>query len=227
MKLFLTSITIFCTLLSANVVYWVDYNDNINSWSPIEANTENNIRQSQLIEKYIINYKSKIKSLEDKYEIDDSKIIKENIDELNRMIRWLKRVQTHLVEKNDATEIIKSVVDGLKIVNNNLRPYLKIKQREYENKVVALRLKYTPVTKNISDQINTLIKKIAAPMKKQEKLSSKQKKILKHLIVLEQESKKLSNFWNKNFNTTDEITSYLRGIIRNVRAELQGIKNLI
>jgi len=227
MRLFITYILLFCTLLSANIVYGIDYNDNIESWNPTEANTQNNIKQSELIENYIINYKSKIKSLEDKYEIKNSEIIEENIDELDRMLRWLKKVQTISVEKNDATEVIKSVVEGLKIVNNNLKPYLKIKQREHENKVASLRSKYEVPAKKISIQINTLIKKIASPMKQEDRLSSRQKKILKHLIVLEEESKKLNNFWNRSFETTGEVKSYLRAIINNVREELQWIKDLI
>ena len=227
MRLFITYILLFCTLLGANIVYGIDYNDNIESWNPTEANTQNNIKQSELIENYIINYKSKIKSLEDKYEIKNSEIIEENIDELDRMLRWLKKVQTISVEKNDATEVIKSVVEGLKIVNNNLKPYLKIKQREHENKVASLRSKYEVPAKKISIQINTLIKKIASPMKQEDRLSSRQKKILKHLIVLEEESKKLNNFWNRSFETTGEVKSYLRAIINNVREELQWIKDLI
>lgn len=227
MRLFITYIILFCAFTSANIVYWVDYNDNISNGSPVQANTQNNIKQSELIEKYIINYKSKIKNLESRYEIQNSKIINENVDELDKMIIWLRKTQTSLVEKDDAAELIKSVVDGLKIVNNNLKPYLKIKQREYENKVSALRLKHAETTKRISAQINILIKQIADPMKKERKLSLNQKQIIKHLIVLEEESKKLYNFWNRNFETTQELKSYVRNIIKTVRIQLQEIRRLI
>jgi len=154
----------------------------------------NNIKQSELIEKYLINYKSTIKDLEEKYDIQNSSIIKENVSELNLMIQGLRKIQTESVEKQDATEIIKSVVDGLKIVNNNLKPYLKVKQREYDSKIDALRIKYTSPAKKISTQINTLIKSIATPMKSQDRLTLNQKQILKYLIQLEGESKKLASF---------------------------------
>jgi len=227
MKLLALCITIFCILLNTNFAYGLDYKDNIRSWSPEEPNTQNNIEQSQLIEKYIINYKSKIKSLEERYEIENSDVIRENTEELDRMIRGLRSIQSTLVEKEDATEVIKSVVDGLKIVNNNLKPYLKVKQRQYAIKVETLRVRYTEPTKKISIKINTLIKRIADPMKQESKLSINQKQILKHLIKLEEESKKLNNFWNRSFETTDEIRNYLRTIIKNVRTELQWIKGLI
>ncbi len=227
MRLFLIYISIFCTLIGVNSVYWIDYKDNISSWNPVETNSQNNIKQSELIEKYLINYKSKIKNLEEKYDIKDSAIIRENVSELNLMIRGLRNIQTESVEKKDATEIIKSVVDGLKIVNNNLKPYLKVKQREYDNKIDTLRIKYTGPAKKISSQINTLIKRIATPMKSQNRLTLNQKQILKHLIQLEEESKKLNTFWNRSFDTTWEVKSYLKDILISVRKELQNIKGLL
>lgn len=227
MRFSLIYIFIFCALLSVNYAYWISYKDQVNSWNPIVANSQNNIKQSELIEKYLINYKSTIKDLEEKYDIKNSAIIRENVSELNLMIQGLRKIQTELVEKKDATEIIKSVVDGLKIVNNNLKPYLKVKQREYDNKIDTLRIKYTAPAKKISSQINILIKRIATPMKSQSRLTLNQKQILKYLIQLETESKKLNNFWNRSFDTTSEVTSYLKNILRNVRNILQNIKGLL
>ena len=225
------SVTLFTlfifTFMCGNFVYGVDYNDIIKSWNPAVNNTKNNINQAELIEKYIINYKSTIKSLEKKYDISGSSIIRENVSELDKMKRTLRSIQTPLVEKKDATEVIKSVVDGLKIINDNLRPYLKIKQREYENKVAELRKKYAWPANKISIQIDALIKSIATPMKQETKLTSNQKEILKHLIKLEDESEKLRNLWNRSFETTNEIKDYLREIIISVRSELQWIKGLI
>ena len=227
MRFSLIYIFIFCSLLSVNYAYWISYKDLVNSWNPIVANSQNNIKQSELIEKYLINYKSTIKDLEEKYDIKNSAIIRENVSELNLMIQGLRKIQTESVEKKDATEIIKSVVDGLKIVNNNLKPYLKVKQREYDNKIDTLRIKYTAPAKKISSQINMLIKRIAIPMKSQSKLTLNQKQILKYLIQLEEESKKLNNFWNRSFDTTSEVTNYLKNILRNVRNILQNIKWLL
>lgn len=212
---------------SLNTVYWAWYKNIVVSGNPIEQNTQNNINQSQLIEKYIISYKSKIKSLANKYDIENSQIISENIQELDSMIKGLRSTQTKLIEREDASDAIKSVVEWLKIINNNLKPYLKIKQREYENRVWAMRTKYSPATKKVSTQINTLIKKIAEPMTKEKRLSLNQKQILKHLIVLEDESKKLNSFENRDFETISDVKDYLRETIKSIRSELQSIKNLI
>jgi len=227
MRSFFTHILLICSLLSANIVYWVDYKDNIDSWSPVKANTQNNIKQAELIETYLINYKSRIKNLSERYEIQNSGIVKDNVSELQQMIRWLRSIQTELVEKDDATEVIKSVVEGLKIVNNNLKPYLRVKQREYENKIDTLKIKYDAPAKRMSLQINKLIKQIAAPMQKQNKLTDRQKQILNHLIRLESDSKNLYNFWNRSFESTDEVKEYLRDILRSVRNQLQAIKSLL
>lgn len=227
MRLSLIYILVFFTLSSVSAVYWINYKDVITSPNPIEANSQNNIKQSELIEKYLINYKSKIKNLAEKYNITNSRIIKENISELDLMIQGLRIIQTESVEKKDAADVIKSVVSGLKIVNNNLKPYLKVKQREYDNKIDALRVKYTAPAKKISTQINVLIKRIATPMKSQDRLSLNQKQILNHLIQLEEESKKLSTFSNRSFDTTWEVTSYLKNILKTVRQELQNIKGLL
>ena len=227
MRLSVIYILILCTIFGANSVYWMDYKSTINSWNPVQANSQNNIKQSELIEKYLINYKSTIKDLEEKYDIQNSRIIKENVSELNLMIQGLRKIQTESVEKQDAAEVIKSVVDGLKIVNNNLKPYLKVKQREYDNKIDTLRIKYTAPAKRMSGQINTLIKRIATPMKSQSRLTLNQKQILKYLIQLEEESNKLNNFWNRSFDTTSEVTDYLKSILRNVRDILTNIKGLL
>lgn len=227
MRSFFIHILLICSLLSTNIVYWVDYKDNIDSWSPVKANTQNNIKQAELIEKYLINYKSTIKDLSEKYEIQNSGIVKDNVSELQQMIRWLRSIQTELVEKDDATELIKSVVEGLKIVNNNLKPYLKVKQKEYENKIDTLIKKYDAPAKRMSSQINKLIKQIAAPMQKQNKLTARQKQILTHLIRLESDSKNLYSFWNRNFESTDEVKEYLREILKSVRTQLQAIKSLL
>lgn len=227
MRIFTLIITLIFALSSTNIADGVNYKSNIVEWSPTIQNTESNIEQAYLIERYIINYKKQIKNLADRYEIENSQILDENIEELDNMIRGLGKAQSNLVEKQDAEEIIKSVVDGLKIVNNNLKPYLKSKQLAYEKKIATIKRNYNLATQKVAAQIRIMIKRIAEPMKAKDRLSNRDKKILRHLVELEEQSKKLDGFSSKSFQSKDEMTRYLTVIVKDIRKELLGIKSLL
>ena len=227
MKIFTLIITFILATISIYTVDAVNYKSNISDWNPISKNTESNIEQAYLIENYIISYKTRIKNLAKKYEIKNSTILDENIEELDAMVVGLKKAQNTLVEKEDAEEIMKSVVEWLKIINNNLKPYLQNKQLNYEKKFWELIKNYNINTKKVAAQIRSIIRKVAEPMKRKTKLSTKDKEILKHLIRLEEQSKKLDAFSTRNFQTKGEIRKYLTVIVESIRRELLSIKWLL
>lgn len=193
----------------------------------LAKNDTNNIKQATLIEKYIINYKSKIEELEKTYEINNSEILKENYYELDKMIWALRKIKTKDIDKNIADQIIKEVVRKLKIINSNLKLYIELKERDYKKRLNKALISYNNLANRISSNIKDLIKKMVIILKRKDTSNPKYKKIIIHLSNLEKESKNLDKFENGKYESISEIKFNLVQSIKNIRKELVWIKSLL
>ena len=122
-KLFISILLLISLFISVPKIY-----------SNNDINNKSFLKQAKLIENHIINYKNKIKDLQNKYQIEDSNILKENYNELEKLVWALRKIQTQKIDANIANKIIQEVIRKLKIINDNLKLYIKLKKNDYEKK---------------------------------------------------------------------------------------------
>ncbi len=196
-------------------------------YSNNNINNKSFFKQAKLIENHIINYKNKIKDLQNKYQIEDSNILKENYNELEKLVWALRKIQTQKVDYDIANKVIQEVIRKLKIINDNLKLYIKLKKNDYEKKFNKYLLWYSKIAHKLSSNIKTLINKMVLILKEKKKLTKKHKIVIEHLINLEKESKNLDNFDKYEYNSIEEIKFNLSQSIKNIRKELKEIKNTL
>lgn len=108
-------------------------------------NTQANIDKAKLLEKYATEYRKETKELQAIYKIPSSPILTESILQVEKMILTLKRIQTKNIEKEDADEILSSVIQSLKDINISLKPYLKKQQQIYNQNLLSIKKQYIDI----------------------------------------------------------------------------------
>lgn len=192
-----------------------------------EENTQENIEQAKLLEKYIREYKKDIETLEERYEIEDSFVLSTYKKELDTMVRALRKTETLLIEKSDAEEIRSSVVKGLKDINILIKEALKKEQTRFENRIQTTKNIYVRIGNKISSVILNLTKDLTAVLSKKTSLNNSEKEIVRSLVRLNEVNDSIQEFSGKTFETKEEMKNYYTEVVRKLRKEISLIKSLV
>ena len=224
-KLYILSI--ICVLLvSANQVSALSYKEPfpINTWFQNLTNSE--ISEAKLLQTYVVRYREKINALYDSYSQDKSQVMTNANVILSKMSLYLKKIQEDPITKEDATQIMKSIVNDLKILNSRMKVYLEQEQIILTQKIEFQKNRYTTISKRISGILDTIISQLSQSLTKKENLSLKEKTIVRSLVKIREENNKIKQFKNVSFHSENEMKNYLRKIIDNIRSEIITIKQL-
>lgn len=145
---------------------------------------------------------------------------------LSKMSLYLKKIQEDPITKEDATQIMKSIVNDLKILNSRMKVYLEQEQIILTQKIEFQKNRYTTISKRISGILDTIISQLSQSLTKKENLSLKEKTIVRSLVKIREENNKIKQFKNVSFHSENEMKNYLRKIIDNIRSEIITIKQL-
>jgi len=209
---------------SANAI---TYRDNFSIEVRTQKNSEENINKAKLLEKYAVNYKKEVGDLQIMYEIPSSILLKENTKKVSVMIDALKRIQTKFIEKKDAEEILSSVIQGLKEVNTQLTPYLKKNQTLYKERIQKIRGNYNKIGTKISRALKKFIDRISLKLSKKDKLTKRDKEVIKVLVRLQENIKKIERFKEIKLWTKRDMKDYYINIIRSIRSEIRNLKSVL
>lgn len=225
MKKILLIIAIIASITSN--CYAISYNDEIKlSLNPVIPNTQTNINWAALIETYLLKINHDLELLKAKYDIKEDSENKEYSLKLNKMTISIKKIQTTDIEKYIAEDVMRSVIDELKVLNPKIKNYLKTKRELAEKETAQVKSKYTNFAQKLSISLEILIN--ALWWKLEENKSNKNyESIKKQLDNLTKENQKLKNFKYIQFNNPSEIKSGFLRILNNIKRAILEIKKLI
>ena len=138
----------------------------------------------------------------------------------------LRKIQTRSISEKDANDIMQHIVKDIKILNTRMKSYLEQEQIEQEQKLTLQKQKYAKAGSKISNLLNIFIEQLSSKLVQKETLSEKEKEIVRSLLRIREENKKIQNFSNLHFSSTEEMKSYLQNIIENIRKDISTIKEL-
>lgn len=197
------------------------------SENPNEKNTEVNIKWASLIEKYLIKYTTELNDFKKNNGIKNDIIIEKTTSEIQIIIFALRKIQTDKVEKEVAENVMNRAIARIKVINKDIKSYLKNKTIQIKQEAKEKQIKYSVFVEKIRIQMDTIIKRFKDNIKKERLPSKNDKKIYAHLLALEKESIKLANFKIGNFENEKELKTNLLNILIEIKREFSEIKKLL
>ena len=161
------------------------------------------------------------------YEIPNSPLLVESIAEIDEMTKVLGKIQTKFMEKTDAQEILSSIINWLKDVNNVLKPYLKRQQKTYQEKLFITKNNYIRIGDRISRALYVFVQKFSLKLGEKDTLSKKEKDVVQALVWLNENRQKIERFKSIRFGTKNDMRDYYINIIKSIRKEISIIKALL
>ncbi len=193
MKHLLISI-IYVFLLSANLVSALSYTDGIDMRSSLSPLPASRISEAKLLETYVSRYQENINSLYNSYSQKESPALETANSRLNEMKSALQKIQKYPVREDSAIEVMQSVVRDIKTLNTRMKVYLEQEQIIEQEAIQEQKEKYTLIGKKISSLLDTLIEDISSPLLKKSSLSQDEKSIVRSLLRIREENKKIQAF---------------------------------
>lgn len=197
------------------------------SENPNEKNTEVNIKWASLIEKYLIKYTTELNDFKKNNGIKNDIIIEKTTSEIQTIIFALRKIQTDKVEKEVAENVMNRAIARIKVINRDIKTYLKNKTMQIKQEAKEKQTKYSVFVEKIRIQMNAIIKRFKDNIKKERLPSKNDKKIYTHLLALEKESTKLANFETSSFENEKELKTSLLNILIHIKKEFSEIKKLL
>lgn len=193
---------------------------------PLIQNTDKNIEQAKSIENEVTIFRNKLILIQKKYKLEDNPTIKKYIKDLSEIIYILRKIQTTKINKDAASNVIKIVINDLKIINDKTKKYLKDYLKQLKIDLENQKIKYNKIAKKINSTLNRLTLAFIKYYKEKETITEKDKKIIKIVQSIYAKSIKLKNYKNKVFYNKDEMKEYLVEILKEIKQDFKKIKEI-
>lgn len=193
-----------------------------------ENNKNQTILQAELLSKYVVKHSLNIENFKKKYNISDSSQINNQLQKLQKYQLVLQKIQEKRITGEVAKKSMHDILKNIKIINSQLKYSFIEEKKNYELRLEKKKKWYASAGKKLSKQLDTINIKIAKKiLQNKSNLSSREKRIKNHLIILNQESKKLSTIESKTFETEEELKNYFVQILKKVRTEMIALKKTL
>jgi hypothetical protein len=183
-------------------------------------------QEAQLLETHVIRFTQKIHEQELEYNIVASKKIQNSYKDLLLMKNRLIEIQNGAFNSQQAQEIMTSIVIDLKIINSTIKKLFYNLELERSEKLRIKKVYYTTFTQNYKAGISQFIDKITIIFLKKDSLSRNERNIVRKLVELREENKKLIDFPNILFNSEEDMQSYLKETILTIQSIIFKIVEL-
>lgn len=190
------------------------------------ALSEDIIKKSTLIEKYVINHKKKITLFAQKYNIKNNTLVNSRLQRLNDLILALEKIKVSNISDNEGSKKLTIILEEVKKINSELKTTLQNEKDKYERAVIKEKGKYAQIGSDLSLRLNKIIIILAKNLPKQQLTPEKRSSIIQHLRNLEQQSNRLKEIKSTDFISTDSIKSEFIEILQRIKSELIQIKKL-
>lgn len=181
------------------------------------------INRSDILEKYIKEQIQTINTLAKKYDIENEKIIRNNIKKAKEYLSIVKKLKNSNLEKEKREKVIHYIFTGLKNLKNDIVPVLKEKKLLFDTKLKQKKEQYII----LAHRLEKWIYKLNKVLKKYMKGNNKKAILSKYIEGLEIESENLKTFKNISFETQEHMDKYFKDILFHIQLDLQNIKKII
>lgn len=223
MKIISKLIIIICLILSINQWFAIKKSSINLEQNPKIQNTDDNIRQAESLEKDVADFKNKLIIIQKKYKLEDDNTIKNSLKNISEIIYILRKIQTTKINKNTAENVIKIVINELKDINSSTKSYLKnIKYNVDKSKEI-----YNKASMNLYYKLNKLTLDFIKYYKNKEKLTKKDKEIIKVVQNIYKNSLKIKNFKNIDFYNKEDMKEYLINILKDIKNNFIEIRKIV
>lgn len=205
------------------IAFFMSFNNVIASNN--EYNINSNIKKAILVENYIKNHKAKIDAFIVKYDIKSDPVLEKSINELDKYIQILQKIQKSNINKENNDKVISLVIKNIKKTNESLKLKLKYEKRRYEYNLKRKKEIYWKLWIRLSIKIDDINLKIANKVLKSKNISIQKKlEIKQSLVKLNRESQKLKKISNINFKSEKEIKDSFIRVLKNIKREVNYMK---
>lgn len=193
------------------------------------AENSSNDEKLELIEKYIKKQKKDIKKIVEKYEIVNNKDLFLNIKSLNELLNIIKRAKDAKLDDEKKEQVTKYISKTLKELNTKSKDILKKEKLIFENKLAEYQKNYINLWNKIKNKIDSLITFLYnSKIKNKNNLNLRESILKSNLEKLKEKSDYFKSFWEIKFNSKEEIKSWFKKIIEEIKIELLKLKrNLV
>lgn len=220
------SIIVSVFFLSANQVFSASYKDVRPSDNVYSNISDEYISEAKLLEGYIVRYKDNLYLRFDSLSLLEEKNAIWAFELLDLMELRVIQIQKGLIKNSDSKEVLKTIIYDLKKLNTAIKSYIK----QEEDKRIALLKKrqsqYSLFSEKFSNEIDNFIGKITQVLIKKDSLSNDQKEMVRILVLMRKENEIIKNFKTQSFANEEDMKTYLRWSIINIRTHFQSLKNL-
>lgn len=184
--------------------------------------------QAELIQKYVKQHKINIEKFISKYEIVNNNSLNLKLRELETFQVLLYKIEKRDYTENEAKIKINQILSWIKRINEEFKITLTIEKNNFEKRLERKKAAYSKIWKKLSIQLDRINIGVAKKIfQNKTTLSQKDLIIKKHLLSLDNESKKLENIGNINFRSQNEIRQAFIRILKNIKREMQGLKSTL
>lgn len=212
-------------MMSANQVIALTYKDALPTNTGTLKLSEGQRSQANILQIYVHRYQEEINNFYKSYSSKESSVMKETNILLNKMSRVLWQIQNSGVEVEYVDEIMKSIIEDLRVLNESMKVYLEQEKILHEKEIDSYKEKYILLGQKISKILDTIISELSAPLLEKDSLSEKEKNIVRNLVIIRDQNDKIKEFESQHFKSEAEIKLYFKNIVSKIRESLLNIKN--
>lgn len=193
-----------------------------------ENNTQSQYyTQFDLLETYLTKHKQKILLFKEKYNIHTNSQLDVLLDEIENLTIISKKIKSKKLEWYNNSEISAHIVKRIKYINEELKLILVEEKRKYQIKLRKKHEIYSNIWIKAWNHLINIIEKLANTVTQSDIAIEKKMKIVIHLKNLQKNSKKLRDFWNKQYDNEDKIQQEFIYILKEIRDDMWSIKKIL
>lgn len=183
-------------------------------------------KEAELLKSYILRYTQNIQTKREQLHINNNTFLNSKLEILLQFKIELENLQWSDSSYENAEQQMKKIVENLKVLNTDVKSYFEKEEYLYHYNLELSKKSYSLAAQKLSHIIDNFIDKLSTSFLEEKNLSAKQKKIVKELVKMQENSQKLKDFQYMNFDSWEEMKQYLRDIIDNLRENMNYINNL-
>ncbi len=180
-----------------------------------------------LLEKHVLKLEKEILYYQKKLNLINDDKINNWIYDIKKIKNWLDAIKYDKIDWLKANILIKAIINKLKSINIQLKPYFKKQLLKNIKKINIIKNKINKQIKNFNNKLQQAIIKVAKNIKSKKNITSKNKAVLFHLNNLKKYSINLDLFKDKKFYSIKELKNFLINNIKWISTQINQIKKLL
>lgn len=208
-------------------ILYITYSQSNIVFSSEELEKSKYYTEFNLLESYLIEHKQKIILFQEKYNIKDNFQLDILLNEIENLSIISQKIKYQELEWYNSAEISNHIIKRIKYINGELKVLLTQEKNKYQENVENKHKIYSNIWIKAGNYIITLIQQLANIVTQSDITTEKKMKIFIDLKNLENNSKKLIDFWKTKYENIEKIQEDFIFIIKEIREDMISIKEIL